>query len=354
MSFLYYEECNNTSMTYYPFFVDRLKKIQKLVKKIYLSKINDSSMYQIKRIALENNYCPLCLVKNLFMLGNILWDDNLIHVIKVHKTYPSEYFVKIILSTIVLQDYIVNPPISIEKKKISNFKYIPLHHNKLLIMDALMKQGSEPRYLVDKNDQEKYIYSEHSGVISVNNDAIDNIIVSTETNRIDINDSNIYLPINTEIFKNHEYLFHTHPNTDVYGGRINEGIVYEFPSANDLFNFMKFYNNGKALSSIIIAPEGIYVLRPVEYDFIIMKKKMFNGLKKFILELESLALNKYKKILHKIQSEDEFHSSIGSDLTFIKFYNKYLEKTNLFIEYYPRIKKNGEWYLPQINLQYVK
>src|SRR5438105_2479370 len=82
--------------------------------------------------------------------------------------------------------------------QIKNFNYITLHYNKLLIIDALMDQGSYPRYsLWDQMDgHEKFIYSEHSGVITVKNDSINNIIVSAETNRIDATDKNIYLPIN--------------------------------------------------------------------------------------------------------------------------------------------------------------
>ena len=137
----------------------------------------------------------------------------------------------------------------------------------LLIIDALVKQGSYPRYIVDNNSVKKYIYSEHSGVLNLtSNDKINNVVVSTESSRIDSHDTNIYLPINTDILSKHEFLFHTHPNTTTYAGRMNEGIIYELPSANDILNFVKYHNNGVAQASIIAAPEGIYVVRLIVYE----------------------------------------------------------------------------------------
>jgi hypothetical protein len=260
------------------------------------------------------------------------------------------------LAIVINNNYIINPPLEINPKYIDQFVYIPLHYNKLLIIDALMFQGSFPRYVINKTDgTDDYIYSEHSGVISIKNSTVDNIIVSAETNRLDANDKSIYLPINTQLLKDHIYLFHTHPNTKTYGGRIKEGIVYEFPSANDIFNFVKYHNKGKAQASIIVAPEGIYVIRPIYVQpEILVDSELFDNLRKFILKLERVAIKKIKPFIGKISDPDFFHSNIGSNFSFVKLYNNFIEPFNLFIEYYPRIKKNGEWSLRQINLPYLK
>ena len=35
-------------------------------------------------------------------------------------------------------------------------------------------------------------------------------------------------------------------------------------------------------------------------------------------------------------------------------YNKFIQPNNLFIEFYPREKKNNEWCLRQINLPFIE
>lgn len=365
----YYEECNKSSMPFYPFFLEKILTVQKLCPKIYTKKTipNDNyrcvngqndicTLYTQSKIESHNNSCENCKITKFYKLGNIIWSNILLHKISNHHFYPSEYFIKIILAIVINNNYIINPPLEINPKYIDQFVYIPLHYNKLLIIDALMFQGSFPRYVINKTDgTDDYIYSEHSGVISIKNSTVDNIIVSAETNRLDANDKSIYLPINTQLLKDHIYLFHTHPNTKTYGGRIKEGIVYEFPSANDIFNFVKYHNKGKAQASIIVAPEGIYVIRPIYVQpEILVDSELFDNLRKFILKLERVAIKKIKPFIGKISDPDFFHSNIGSNFSFVKLYNNFIEPFNLFIEYYPRIKKNGEWSLRQINLPYLK
>ncbi|XWV25049.1 hypothetical protein QJ856_gp0728 [Tupanvirus deep ocean] len=354
----YYEQCNKSYMPSYPFFNDKLKAVQKLCKKIYVKDMNNENEYatQLQSIIKPTDICNDCDVKKFYKLGNIIWANTLLHKIKNHKSYPSEYFIKIILALVIINDYIVNPPIQLNTNQINSFSYIPLHYNKLLIIDALMHQGSKPRYSITKNNStEKFIYSEHSGAISVKNKTINNIIVSAETDRMDATDENIFLPTNTEILAKHEYIFHTHPNTSKYAGRISEGILYEFPSANDLFNFIKYHNEGKAQASIVVAPEGTYVIRPIKYQKIFdFSYELFYHLRKYILKLEKMAIKKIKPIIDNISDPEVFHKEVGLDFTFIKLFNKFIEPANLFIEFYPRIKKNGEWRLRQINLPHIE
>jgi len=35
-------------------------------------------------------------------------------------------------------------------------------------------------------------------------------------------------------------------------------------------------------------------------------------------------------------------------------YNKFIKPMNIYVEYYPREKKNGEWCLRTINLPYME
>lgn len=339
MSNIYYEKCNNNTMITYPIFFKKLKKIQKRSKLI-------DNICEVKEI---NKYYLYATTK-YYRLSNIIWPNNIKYYINKHNKYPSEYFVKIIMCTQISKKYIINPPIILDKNEINYFFYIHLHYNTLLILDALFFQGSYPRY----QKENKYIYSEHAGVISIKDRMIDNIIVSSKTNRIDINDDTIFLPSNSPDFMNYNILFHTHPNTMLYGGRLKEGILYEFPSVNDIFNFIKSHNNGNIQISIIISPEGTYVIRQIENKKnILMNIDVYNNLKDFVLELEKLAISDNIHIINKISNPDIFHKYISQNYKYIILYNKFIEKQNLFIEYYPREKKNNEWCLKQIDLQYI-
>lgn len=368
---IYYELCNLTTMPLYPHFFDKLERIQKLVKKINPRKKKhhnmnslqpdpqiDSDFSQIVRetkkeiILSQDVECDKCKNRKFYQLGNIIWSNNIQHKIKIHQSYPSEYFIKIIMNCYIIDDNIINPPLQLNRNQISKFTYVPLRYNLLLIIDALFKQGSSPRYLGNNN---KFIYSEHSGVLSMKNKSIADIIISAETNRLDPGDDNIYLPINTEILAKYEYLFHTHPNTLTYAGRINEGIIYEFPSANDVLNFVKYHNEGIAQASLIIAPEGTYIIRPIRYQKMYnINPKVFYHLRKLIFKLEKLAIKKIKVPVKDLSNPNIFHDYVGSNFTYIKMYNKFIEPYNLFIEYYPREEKNKEWYLRQINLPLIQ
>ncbi|AYV85010.1 MAG: hypothetical protein Satyrvirus2_21 [Satyrvirus sp.] len=339
---IYYEQCNKNTMAYYPFFIRKLKEIQKLTK---INTLRD----------VQSNILP---EKKYYKLGNIVWNNSVVHKIEFHKNFPSEYFVKVILNTCIIDKNIINPPLQINPDQISSFSYISLGHNKLLIIDALMEQGSHPRYLLPGDtSNEKFIYSEHSGAISIKNGVIDNIIVSAATDRTDINDSTIFLPTNTPIFLNYEYIFHTHPNTSAYAGRLEDGIIYEFPSANDILNFVKYYNEGKVQASIIVGPEGIYVIRQImlrpKYE---INHEIFDLIKKFILKLEKIAIKNIKSdkyVISNISDPDVFHENVSYNFKYIKMYNDFIKKWNIFIEFYPRYKKNNEWCLRPISLPFV-
>lgn len=322
MKDIYFEKYENDCISNYSFFCDKLKKIESIVKK------DDIGNYH---------------------LSNILWSNTLINRIS-QGIYPSDFFVKMVLNTEIINNIIINPIWKMAKNMISKFHYVPLHHNKLLIIDALLNQGSFPRY---ENDG-KYIYSEHSGVISIKNYVVKNINVSAGTDRTDVADQTIFLPKNSPDFYKYEYLFHTHPNTKTYAGRIDEGIIYEFPSANDIFNFIKYRNEGKVQGSLVATPEGIYVIRTIDYQGKCnANEDLYYDLQRYTLQLEKKAMHKYSSYLDKLHDPDTFHKKVASNYKYINMYNDFIKSENLFIEYYPRIKKNNEWCLQPINLMYM-
>lgn len=333
----YIEKCNCNTMLSHPFFFEKLKQIEILSKKI------------------KPKY---------YKLSRIVWPNNINHIITHNKTYPSEYFIKTILNTAIINNEIINIPIELSSSNINLLNYVPLYYNKLLIMDALFKQGSKPRYSSrsesvtnqgSSKDTDNFLYSEHTGTLHLDGGIIDNIIIHTNTNRLDPNDKTILLPNNSEDLLNYEFLFHTHPNSTQYAGRINEGIIYEFPSANDIMNFIKYHVEGKAQASIIIAPEGIYVIRLINFEKdIIYGKRFYYDLKKFLAELEYMAISNLEMIANKLSDPNIFHKKVGMNFEYINYYNNYIKPSNLYIEYYPREKKNNEWCLRSINLAYIE
>jgi len=314
---MYIEKCENYTMIAHTFFEDKLTQIQNILTP-------DAKRYH---------------------LGNIIWNDNILHHMTDLHQYPSEYFIKVISNMCIIENHIVNPPLQIPDTLIDKLIYVPLHYNKLLIIDALMKQGSNRRY--DNNNIG--VYSEHSGVLSIKNGIIDSVIVFADTDRLDMSDETIFLPRDTPMSYHHEYMFHTHPNTDGYAGRLSDGILYEFPSNNDIFYFAQCHNRGRIQGSIIVTPEGTYVIRPIRYEKkIVLNKILYDTLRQYILVLEQKAITLCSNILDKLSDPDIFHKHISLD--FIKAYNKFIKKYNIYVEFYPREKKNGEWCLKPISL----
>lgn len=370
-----YEFCENVSMKSYPFFIDKLEQVQQLCHSFILTESDVTDL-----VSSRPTKCKKCETTKFFQLRNIVWIGNIPHQIDSHQMYPSDYFIKVILNLTLIDNQIINPPIEILPSFTQHVNYVVFSYNKLLIIDALVHQGSQPRYSTiegtedSENKNERYIYSEHSGVLTINQCTIDSIIVSTETNRVDKSDANIYLPINIELLAYHEFLFHTHPNTSTYGGRIHEGIVYEFPSANDILNYAKYHDEGIAQASIIVAPEGMYIIKPITYTKHSYKlpSNLFDTLQQLIVKIERTALKNlipnlthsfsedqddndhtFKDAFKNLTDPDVFHARISADLRYIQMYNDFLAKYNLFIEYYPRILRNGEWMLREVRLELV-
>jgi hypothetical protein len=271
-----------------------------------------------------------------------------------HKLYPSVFFINFINHLIILNDIILNP--IIRTKENIEYHDVLIDHNQLQILDALMKNGSKLIYENHNNfhPNPKYIYSEHSGTIKISNYKITQIIISAQTNRINTNDSNILLPIHMKNDFDFEYIFHTHPNDSVIGGRIKDGILYEFPSANDIFNFMNHFNKGSTLGSIIIAPEGLYLIRPRYFslEHYPIKRKSYQQLQKFLIKLEDEALQLHQESIKKLDNKI-FYENIANDFITINKLNDYLKIYNIYIEYYPRYLQNNNWILRSIYLKII-
>jgi len=172
---------------------------------------------------------------------------------------------------------------------------------------------------------------------------VDNIIVSGNTVRVDRGDEEIFLPMNSPDALNYKYIFHTHPPTPKPGGRVDIGILYEFPSIGDIFHFIDHHNDGSALGSLIMTPEGVYNIRKYKFntDMIEMDEDlMYEDVRKIQKKAQKKAIEKYGYRF----STYKFYSQIAQDITFIEMLNDKLHKYDLHVDFYPRNKNHkGMW-----------
>jgi hypothetical protein len=332
-------------------FISKLKKIENIL----ISEKKYKKYKKPKNCLITNKKN---ITKKLFNLLNNHWEDSLIYYIKNFKITPSKEFIKLINNFYYDKNNKFN---FIKKIKTKSFKInsisfvrgekksIKITHNQLRIIDALMNEGGiVKKYKYGKH----FVYSEHSGLLDFKNSSLQKIIVNTKKNRIDSLDKEIYMPNNMIEAYDFEYMFHTHPPTPKPGGRAKDGILYEFPSTSDIFHFIEHYNNGVTQGSIIVAPEGLYIIKPYglkspdEQIFIKDEYKTESIIDNVMNNIQDLAINKYGTNF-KI---NYFYSNIAQDKTFIKKLNNILKKYNIIINYKSRKKINNRWIIGDIIL----
>jgi len=341
-------------------FIEQLRKVQEYLRR-------DRKHIEYERDNFKN--CLLCHKKNIttgiFEIDDMRWEDGLIHYIKVHKIKPSVEFMDKIFS------FQMNPNsrqnlgtiissmgnIKSTMKRMNDKIYLKLSRNQIHILDALMEHGTYKKYVHNAN--KRAFYSEHAGLFDFNNTGLERIIIKGNTEHIPKSDD-IFLPgewLPGEL--DFEYVFHTHPPTEGIGGRVaTDNVLYEFPSVGDINNFIEAYNENQLQGSIVIAPEGMYIIRKHKMDNNKIKKtnKFTSEARKKANEIQNLAIKKYDIEVDQVENKsfvdkDEFFNHIAQDKEFINLYNDFLNKIGVHIDYYPRIKdKFGFWIIDTIYL----
>jgi hypothetical protein len=366
----YYEHDERNVWSGKNFFVTKLKLLNQSLEK------HKSNIFPLD----ISRDCQICHEKNIthFMYAykGYSWLDGLIHYIDKHNAKPPSKFIRFVLNN--------DPTIrSIKSKcnkskvlingvnyKRSNFTYLKVHMNQLLILDALMEHGGITRKYKEKHEK-KYKYTEHAGMLDFDDFGLERVIISGTTSRTNEQDPDIFLPILDDTAYDYEYIFHTHPPTPRIAGRIIDGILYEFPSANDIFHFIEHHNKGLVQGSIVVTPEGLYNIRqyginsksspllrqPVAGGPLLQPSLVggkINVPKNFSLE--------FKKVFRRVQGDairkygtkidrTTFFETIAQDTTAIEGMNEFLKKYNVCIDYFPRQKtKKNKWVIGTIYL----
>lgn len=326
-------------------FIDKLTSIQDMLDQKAMNRSRNGLSEKCKN-------CLLCNEKNVttkkYILNGFIWENGLAHYINKHGIRPSDDFMDFIYQYQINQHKL---PLRLlgKTKSVDDLKYVKIDRNQLMILDALMIHGGYSKRYSDK-DKNIFRYSEHSGVLDFENYNIERIIVSGNTTRIDRGDEEIYLPNDFEGMGEYEYIFHTHPPTPKPGGRVDGGILYEFPSMGDILHFIDNFNDGNIIGSLIMTSEGLYNIRKKNFDhdkIVIDEDAFYKEIKKKFREVQRENIRKYKSKF----TTYEFYSKIAQDTSAISQINTNLDKYGLVIEFYPRIRdKNGMWIVESVYL----
>ena len=236
----------------------------------------------------------------------------------------------------------------------NNNKYVKINQNQFRILDALLNDGSYKLYIDSKK---KLRYSEHSGLFEFKNNNLDKIIINGNSSFEDKYDTSILLP--NDIYKNieNELIFHTHPPTPYAGARAIGGVLYELPSISDFNHFIYYYNKYYISGSMIIAPEGVYIIHMKKFieNIQFIKKKIFNKLEEYHYKINSKAIKKYG-IDFSNHRKEIYYKYVINDKTYIKLFNNLIKKfihPDMHVIYKPRIydKLSNSWIIKTL---YIK
>jgi len=232
-------------------------------------------------------------------------------------------------------------------------KYFKIDRNQLLVLDALLYDGGMTKKYLDTHKNIRY--SEHAGLLDFDSTKLERIVVSGKTTREDTDDVDILLPHDLPDMLDYEYFFHTHPPTPHPGGRAKQGILYEFPSISDIFHFIYYYNKGLTQGSLIIADEGIYIIKAKNDKKIDIPNNTTKIEKKLLEEqfnIQTDAIEKYGTDF----DNNTFFKKIAYDKTYIQRFNKILKKllnNQVIIKFKNRIydKKTDQWLIKSLYLK---
>jgi len=328
-------------------FLKQLKKAQKIFTEKKKFKQLPTDQYKD---------CLLCDKKNIvtgtFTVNGMKWNTGMSHYINKHNVKPSnefiDYIYRFINNTTDTEEVIGR--IKAQQIVRHNKKMLKLDTNQLLIIDALLEHGSKQRYK-DCHNHNVFRYSEHYGLLDFNNNGLEKIIIFANTNKVDSVDDDIYLPKHNAESFDYEYIFHTHPVTAKKpGGRVYCGVLYEFPSVSDIFHFINHYNTGRTCGSLVITAEGMYIIRKLINDdknIKVNEDELYDNMLKVLWAAQKIAIEKYGTEFNAYK----FYSVIAQDRTYINMVNKVINKHQIHIDYYPRVKdKKGRWFINTIYL----
>jgi hypothetical protein len=291
--------------------------------------------------------CLLCGEKDIttgrYNYKNFIWEDGLEHYVSKHNFCPSEPFMDIVFF------YKPEKKIKIMGKLASNLEYIKINQNQMLIFDALLKHGGYTKKYIDLTNSDILRYSEHTGLLDFKMNLLERVVVAGNTTRVDKGDEEIFLPRDLSDLREYEYIFHTHPPTPKPGGRVKQGILYEVPSIGDILHFIDSFNDGKICGSLVVTAEGLYNIRKMKLDhekIFVNEDKLFRDYNYIFERIQDQVIEKYGTNF----TTEKFYKKIAQERTYFEKFNEILNKYQIQIDFYPRIKYKSQWILDKVYL----
>nr|QFG73771.1 MAG: hypothetical protein [Megaviridae environmental sample] len=253
----------------------------------------------------------------------------MIHLHVEHKIQFSPDFERYVLKNLI--------PMHVVPYKRKGTVYARITTNQWNIMDALFTHGSDKKYIKGDNQHT----SEHAGILDFNMTSLERVMVSTNVTRL-TKDDDIFMPHDIHNAIDYEYMFHTHPFTS---NRIKkDGIVYDFPSWLDLGHFIYHYERGKTQGSIIIAREGVYIIKGrTQGNIRIPPEDDYNEL------YDDIQDDAFKNFRHF--RSPYYNRVVAKDTSGVRRLNRFLKPYNLKIWFKARKQHKKLWVLPSISLK---
>lgn len=324
------------------------------MSKLFLIKLNKVENYARHL----NNYhflkapkkCEICghpdIHRGMFQLQKHKWSDGLFHLIEKHEHNPNSAFTSFIIK-LEPKNVQLNVLTKLRTRMYvaPNVQYLKINTNQILILDALLYHGSGKRYV----HEDELKYSEHAGLIDFGEHELDKIIVFGNTKKLIGQDDEIFFPTDISDAYDYEYIFHSHPATPTIGGRMKDGILFEYPSMGDFLTFIKYYNEGKIQGSLIITPEGLYNIRKYVMDNNALKINRDDFIKTVgdkIKKVDRDAIRKYEKGFNL----NKFYNVVIQDKVFLKEINECLRTYGLQLDFFARENVKGQWIVRSVKV----
>jgi hypothetical protein len=205
-------------------------------------------------------------------------------------------------------------------------------------MDALMVAGGKRQWL-DSHRRERF--SETVGYLQPQGNRVERLVIGRSDVADDL-DTTILFPNPLEGTDEHEYYFHTHPATPKPGARVVEGILYEFPSPDDVMHFLSHLAYGKTRGSIVLAPEGAYILTRLQGAKLSIPKTAYRDYYDVVVDVQKRSVAHFA-IGRKPPSLNVFYNRIAQDRQWVRRVDRLLRTWGLRVHYRPRINVNGRW-----------